>query len=195
MTAQLIRDALRQAADHAVWLSQNEVLIQQVEKAAGIIIASLKNKGRVFSCGNGGSLCDAMHFAEELSGRFRKDRAALPALAIIDPGHITCTANDFGYDQIYSRFLEAHGRSGDVLLAISTSGKSPNILRAAQSARSLGIKCIGLTGRPLSPLHPWLDIDLCTEGKTPWADRIQEMHIKVIHTLIEVIESQLFGMS
>lgn len=193
MTVQQIKDSLKQAADHARNLSQNDALIQDIEKAAVLMAESLKNKGRIFSCGNGGSLCDAMHFAEELSGRFRKDRPPLPALAIIDPGHITCTANDFGYEQIYSRFLEAHGSPGDVLLAISTSGKSPNILKVAQTARQLGVHCIGLTGRPESPLHPWLDIDICTLGMTPWADRIQEMHIKVIHTLIEVIEFKLFG--
>jgi D-sedoheptulose 7-phosphate isomerase len=168
-------------------------VIESIEKAAGLFVHAFKNQGRAFSCGNGGSLCDAMHFAEELSGRFRQDRAPLPALAIIDPGHITCTANDFGYDQIYSRYLEAHARPGDVLLAISTSGKSPNILKVAQTARSLGIRSVGLTGRKFSPLSPWLEVDICTEGATPWADRIQEMHIKVIHTLIEVIESQIFG--
>lgn len=193
MLQELIRSALNQASEHASRLSNDQSIISSIESAIRLLVNCFKNDGRVFSCGNGGSLCDAMHFAEELSGRFRKNRPPLPALAISDPGHITCTGNDFGYDQIYSRFLEAHAKQGDVLLAISTSGKSPNIIRAAQVARNLGLKTIGLTGRPLSPLNPWLEIDICTEGKTPWADRIQEMHIKVIHTLIEGVESELFS--
>lgn len=193
MLQKLIKSALTQAAEHAERISRDEAVVSSIENAIKLLVHCFKNGGRVFSCGNGGSLCDAMHFAEELSGRFRQDRSPLPALAIIDPGHITCTGNDFGYDQIFSRYLEAHARQGDILLAVSTSGKSPNIIKAAQTARNLGVKTIGLTGRPLSPLSPWLEIDICTEGKTPWADRIQEMHIKVIHTLIEGVEYELFA--
>jgi D-sedoheptulose 7-phosphate isomerase len=193
MLQELIQSALNQAAEHANRLSHDKAVIASMEKAIQLLVQCFKNGGRVFSCGNGGSMCDAMHFAEELSGRFRQDRPPLPAIAIMDPGHITCTSNDFGYDFIFSRYLEAHGRPGDILLGISTSGKSPNIIKAAQTARNLGLKSIGLTGRPLSPLSPWLEIDICTEGLTPWADRIQEMHIKVIHTLIEGVESQLFN--
>jgi D-sedoheptulose 7-phosphate isomerase len=133
-----------------------------------------------------------MHFAEELSGKFRRERAALPAMAISDPAHLTCAANDFGFDSVFSRFVEAHGRRGDVLLAISTSGNSPNILAAATAAHAAGMKVIALTGKPGNKLESHADINICTPGGTQYSDRIQELHIKVIHTLIELCESRLF---
>jgi D-sedoheptulose 7-phosphate isomerase len=119
-----------------------------IEEAAAVLIASFESGGRVFSCGNGGSMCDAMHFAEELTGRYQLDRPALPALAINDPSHLSCVGNDYGYDQVFSRYLEAHARSGDCLLALTTSGGSKNVLRAAETARSRGVRVIALTGRP-----------------------------------------------
>jgi D-sedoheptulose 7-phosphate isomerase len=136
-------------------------------------------------------MCDAMHFAEELSGRYRLDRAALPAVAISDPGHLSCVANDYGYDFVFSRYLEAHARRGDCFLAISTSGKSKNVLTAAQTAKRLGVHVIGLMGRIDSPLGEQADIRICTPGGA-FADRVQELHIKVLHILIELVERNLF---
>jgi len=169
----------------------------QLEAREGVIAATgdrlaecLQRGGRILSCGNGGSMCDAMHFAEELTGRFRNDRPGIAAMAISDPGHLTCVANDFGYDQVFARFLEAHGRKGDVLLAISTSGRSASILNAARTARTLGIRVIALVGRDGTDLGPLADICIATPGGK-FADRVQELHIKVIHILIELVERQL----
>lgn len=175
-----------QAAQNA--LLSNTSLHEQIAQAAQLLADTFKKGGRVFSCGNGGSMSDAMHFAEELTGRFRGDRKALPAIAISDPGHLSCVANDYGWEHVFSRYLEAHGRAGDVLLAISTSGKSPNILKAAEMARHLGLKVIALTGKTSSPLTSLTDIELCTPGGR-YADRVQELHIQVIHTLIELVEA------
>jgi D-sedoheptulose 7-phosphate isomerase len=136
-------------------------------------------------------MCDAMHFAEELSGRYRKNRRPLAASAISDPGYLTCTANDFGYEEVFARYLLAHGRAGDCLLAISTSGASPNVIAAAKAARDLGITCIGLTGRRESALGREVDLEICTPAGQ-FADRVQELHIKVIHILIELVERRLF---
>ena len=147
--------------------------------------------GRVFSCGNGGSMCDAMHLAEELSGRFRGNRKGLPAQAISDPGHLSCVANDFGYDAVFARYLESHARAGDVLVAISTSGTSKNVLAAASAATAIGMQTIALTGRSGSPLAAAADCAICTPAGR-YADRVQELHIKVIHILIELIERHLF---
>ncbi len=186
----LIRAALTEAQSALQNLLSNEQTLANVEKAAALLTNSFKNGGRVFSCGNGGSMSDAMHFAEELSGRYRNNRAALPAQAISDPGHISCVANDFGYEFIFSRYVEAHGRAGDVLVAISTSGKSPNILNACKVAKDKGMKVIGMTGKPDCPLAAVSDIVLATPGGS-YADRIQELHIKLIHIMIELVERQL----
>lgn len=136
-------------------------------------------------------MCDAMHFAEEFTGRFRGDRPGLPAIAISDPTHITCVANDYGYDQVFARYIQSHGRGADVLLAISTSGKSASILVAAQAARELGMRVIGLTGRPGTPLEPLCDVCISCAGGD-YADRTQELHIKIIHILLELVERELF---
>jgi len=132
-------------------------------------------------------MCDAMHFAEELTGRYRENRKAYPAIAINDPSHLTCVANDFGYDCVFSRYLEGHGNTGDSLLAISTSGRSPSVLNAAKTAKSCGIKVIALTGNVNSELKQLSDVYVCTSGGQ-FADRIQELHIKVLHILIEMVE-------
>ncbi len=126
-----IQSSLKEAMEALEGLLADEVTIGKIKSAAAILIETFENKGRVFSCGNGGSMCDAMHFAEELTGRYRKNRQGYPAIAISDPSHLTCVANDFGYDYVFSRYLESHGNPGDCLLAISTSGKSPNVLKAA----------------------------------------------------------------
>ena len=170
----------------------NKSLLKAVEDVASRMAEGFRKGQRVFSCGNGGSLCDAMHFAEELSGRFRKDRPPLPALSITDPAHLSCVANDFGYEHVFERFIEAHGQKGDTLLGISTSGSSPNVLKAAQKAQEMGLFLVTLTGRENSPLGALASVDLCTPGGTRYSDRTQELHIKIIHILIELIEQNLF---
>jgi|SRR5208283_5593042 len=186
--------ALNDASLALAGLRADENAQQAIVDAGRLLAAAFLSRNRVFSCGNGGSMCDAMHFAEELSGRFRRDRPALAAVAISDPGHITCAGNDYGFDHIFSRYIEAHGREDDVLLAISTSGESHNVVLAANRARELGLRVIGLTGRIGSTLGRAADVDICTPAGT-YADRVQELHIKVIHILIELIERQLFPAS
>jgi len=191
MTIAHIRSTLLLAREALDSLLQNETALLAIAEASRAFIRTLEAKGRIFSCGNGGSMSDAMHFAEELTGRFRKDRAGLAATAISDPGHISCVANDFGYEHVFSRYLEAHARGGDALLAISTSGKSPSVLNAARAARALGVSVIALTGRLDTELESLSDICIaCPAG--PFADRAQELHIKVIHILIELVEQHFF---
>jgi D-sedoheptulose 7-phosphate isomerase len=165
--------------------------IAAVSTAGQLLAATLKEGGRVFSCGNGGSMCDAMHLAEELSGRFRIDRPPLAALAISDPGHLTCVANDYGYEQVFSRFLEAHATSFDCLVAISTSGSSVNVVNAAKVARQTGLAVICLTGRRGSVLGDLATVEICTPVLR-FADRVQELHIKTIHIMIEIVERILW---
>ena len=172
-------------------LINDEKIHNNIEMAANLMIESLKNNFRIFSCGNGGSMSDAIHFAEELSGRYRKNRNPLAAMAISDPGHISCVSNDFGYQYIFSRFLEAHGRTNDCLLAISTSGKSPNIINAAITAKKKGMHVISLTGKQDSELSKVSDVDISSPAGQ-YADRVQELHIKIIHILIELIERYFF---
>lgn len=164
--------------------------INRIEQAATIIASSIKSGGKVISCGNGGSHCDAMHFAEELTGRYRENRKALPAICISDPSHISCVANDYGFDYVFSRYIEALGNKGDVLLAISTSGNSENVIRAAQSAKDKGMKVIVLSGKDGGKLSAYADIEIRVEHHG-FADRIQEVHIKVIHILILLVEKQV----
>lgn len=186
-----IRSSLLEARTALDNLLANDEALARVERAAATLINTFRARGRVYACGNGGSMSDAMHFAEELTARYRKDRPGLPAIAISDPSHISCVGNDFGYEDVFSRFIESHGRAGDCLVAISTSGKSPNILKAARAAKALDMRVIALTGKPASPLESLADIDLCTSGGA-YADRVQELHIKVIHILIELIEREMF---
>lgn len=158
-----------------------------VEAAGAAMCQAIAQGGKIISCGNGGSMSDAMHFAEELSGRYRDDRPGLPAIACSDPSHITCVGNDYGFDQIFARFVQALGQSGDCLLAISTSGNSANVLEAAKAGRSKGLTVVGLTGRGGGALQALCDVVV----DVPWngyADRVQEVHIKVIHAWIDLIE-------
>jgi len=164
--------------------------ISAMEAALRVMAHSLNNGGKIISCGNGGSMCDAMHFAEELTGRFRENRKGLAAIAISDPGYISCVANDFGYDSVFSRFLESMGRPGDVLLAISTSGHSPNVLAAALTARDQGMKVVALTGKDGGKLAELADVEI-RAPHSRYADRAQEIHIKVIHCLIDGLEALL----
>ncbi len=177
----------REALDHLI---NDATQLANIEAGAALLIDSLRSGRRVISCGNGGSMCDAMHLAEELSGRFRENRPAMAAVAISDPSYITCVANDYGYDQVFARFVEGNGGPGDVLFAISTSGSSPSVVLAAQAARAKGMRVVGLTGRPGSQLEQCADICVCTSAGR-YADRVQELHIKVIHILIELVERAL----
>ena len=161
--------------------------LARIAEAAELMAQSLKNGGKILTCGNGGSLCDAQHFAEELSGRYRQDRRALAAIALTDASHLTCVANDYGFEFVFSRFVEALGRPADVLLAISTSGNSPNILRAAEAAKAAGMTVVALTGKDGGQLAALSDVEIRVPH-TGFADRIQEVHIKVIHILILLIE-------
>lgn len=190
MSIDLIKNSLLEAKLALVELIENEAMLENVNRAADLIVESLRNEGKVLSCGNGGSMCDAIHFAEELSGRYRKNRRALAAMSISDPAHITCVANDFGYDHVFSRFIEGHGRKGDVVLAISTSGTSPSILNAVKAAQDKGMIVVGLTGRGGSPLDGMADVSICTKAGQ-FADRVQELHIKMLHIIIELIEEKL----
>ncbi|MBC3916582.1 SIS domain-containing protein [Undibacterium sp. CY18W] len=172
-------------------LLANEEALASIEQAARLLIGVFENQGRVYSCGNGGSMCDAMHFAEELTGRYRKDRPALAAMAISDAGHLSCVSNDMGYEQVFSRFIEAHGRAGDCLLALSTSGTSKNVIRAAEVAQARGMHVIILSGRRSEVLEKLSSTYICTPGGQ-FADRVQELHIKVLHILIEMVERHFF---
>jgi D-sedoheptulose 7-phosphate isomerase len=185
-----VRTALAEAAASLENLLGDESTLATIARAGGLLADTFAAGGRAYSCGNGGSMCDAMHFAEELTGRFRDNRPGYAALAIGDAGHLTCVGNDYGYEQVFARFVEAHGRAGDVLLAISTSGTSRNVVAAAQAAKRLGVRVIGLAGRASTPLAELADIAIVTPAGR-YADRVQELHIKVIHILIELVERRL----
>ena len=185
-----IQSSLQEAHKTLTTFISNEKNISDIQSSIDLFVNSFRNGGRVFSCGNGGSMCDALHFAEELTGRYRKDRAPLPATGISEAGHITCIANDFGFEYIFSRFIEAWGQKGDVLLAISTSGNSANVIKAVEVAKSKGMKVVGLLGKDGGKLKSMVDVPLVID--CPITDRIQEIHIKCIHIFIEGIERQLF---
>lgn len=166
--------------------------IPVMQAIVDVMCECLSNGNKIISCGNGGSLCDATHFAEELTGRFRENRRPLPAMAINDPAYMTCTGNDFEFDEIFSRWVQAFGHAGDILLAISTSGNSRNVILAAEEARRKGMKIIGLTAEGDTRLKELADVCLCAP-RTPHSDRIQEIHIKVIHIVIEALEQRLIS--
>ena len=169
----------------------DESNFDKIEAAGKIMVESLKNGGKILSCGNGGSMCDAMHFAEELTGKYRNDRPAIGAISMSDASHMACVGNDYGYDFIFSRYLQAVGRPGDVLLAISTSGNSKNVLKAMEVAKELNIKIIGLTGKDGGKMADLCDVEI-RAPYSQYADRAQEIHIKCIHSLIDYIEQNLF---
>ena len=169
---------------------QTEENFQKINTAIELMSAALKNGNKIISCGNGGSMCDAMHFAEELSGRFRNNRKGLAAVSISDTSHISCVANDFGYDFVFSRYIEAIGQSGDVLLGISTSGSSKNVILAVEEAKKKGMKTLVLTGKDGGKLAGLADLEI-RAPYSEFADRAQEIHIKIIHNFILGIESNL----
>ncbi len=187
MNKNIIHRNFAEATDILAKFVSNPKNFSAIEKAGKLLVDSFKKGNKVISCGNGGSMCDAMHFAEELSGRFRENRKALPAISISDPSHISCVANDYGYDFVFSRFIESVGNKGDVLLAISTSGNSKNVLNAISSAKKRGMKVIGLTGKDGGKMSLLCDIEI-RAPHSEYADRAQEIHIKVIHSLIHFVE-------
>jgi D-sedoheptulose 7-phosphate isomerase len=187
----IVRQTLRESRDGFDALLRDEETLLRIESAGRLLADVFAAGGRVFSCGNGGSLCDAMHFAEECTGRFRKDRDPLPALALSDASHMSCTANDFGWEHVFSRYLAAHGRSGDILVALSTSGKSGNVLAAAREAKARGMKVICLTGKRESELASLSDIEIATPAGS-FSDHVQEIHIAVLHLLVQLVERRLF---
>jgi D-sedoheptulose 7-phosphate isomerase len=188
--AAMVRATLQEAAESLSRLQSDDAMLERIAQAGELLATTFTAGGKAYACGNGGSMCDAMHFAEELTGRFRDDRPGYAALAISDPSHLSCVGNDYGYEQVFARFVAAHGRPGDVLLAITTSGTSRNVVAAAQTARQLGMKTIALTGRAATPIVELADIAIVTPGGR-YADRVQELHIKVIHILIELVERRL----
>jgi D-sedoheptulose 7-phosphate isomerase len=161
--------------------------MNNIDRAAQAMLHAIKDDGKILSCGNGGSHCDAMHFAEELTGRYRNHRPGIAAIAISDVSHISCVGNDYGYDQVFSRYVEAVGRKGDVLLAISSSGNSANVIKAIEAAKEKGMIVVGLTGKDGGKMAALVDIEIRAPYSS-YADRAQEIHIKVIHSLIDSIE-------
>jgi D-sedoheptulose 7-phosphate isomerase len=190
VSAEIVRASLRESQQALAALLANEAMLAEVARAGALLARTFAAGGKVYACGNGGSMCDAMHFAEELTGRYRDDRPGYAATAIADPSHLSCVGNDYGYEQVFARYVQAHGRAGDVLLAITTSGTSKNVVAAAKQARELGVKVVALTGRPDTPITALADIAIVTPGGK-YADRVQELHIKVIHILIELVEREL----
>jgi len=182
-----ISEHLQEASELLVRVIKDESLLAEVAKAGDLLVACLQSGGKVITAGNGGSHCDAMHFAEELSGRYRDNRPALAALCVSDPSHITCVGNDYGFEFIFSRQVEALGRVGDVFLGISTSGNSGNILAAIKAARERGLKIIILTGKDAGKMKGLADAEIIVPH-FGYADRIQEIHIKFIHALIDHVE-------
>jgi D-sedoheptulose 7-phosphate isomerase len=189
MSKETIRKHFDEAAE-ALKSFNNDANHTKIANAIILMSEALSNGNKIISCGNGGSMCDAMHFAEELSGKFRNDRKGLAALSISDPSHITCVANDYGFDEVFSRYVEAVGNEGDILLGISTSGNSGNVINAVKIARKQGIKTIVLTGKTGGTLAELADLEI-RAPQSEYADRAQEIHIKVIHTLIYGIERAL----
>ncbi|WP_036770630.1 D-sedoheptulose 7-phosphate isomerase [Photorhabdus australis] len=190
MYQNLIRSELNEAADTLAKFLSDDANIEAIQKAAVLLANSFKAGGKVLSCGNGGSHCDAMHFAEELTGRYRENRPGYPAIAISDVSHFSCVSNDFGYEFVFSRYVEAVGKEGDILLGISTSGNSGNIIKAIEAAHLKGMKVITLTGKDGGKMAGTADVEI----RVPhfgYADRIQEIHIKVIHILIQLIEKEM----
>jgi len=187
-----IRSQFLEAQEVLTSFISDDANILAIENAGALIVNSFKQKGKLMSCGNGGSMCDAMHFAEELSGRFRNNRPSLPAMAISDPSYMSCVINDYGADAVFSRFIEGMGFPGDVLIAISTSGNSKNVINAAQTAKAKGMKVIALTGKTGGELAALADVEIRAPHSV-YADRVQEIHIKVIHSLIHYIELNMFG--
>jgi D-sedoheptulose 7-phosphate isomerase len=186
-----VRAAFEEAQATLAAFLADPACLAGVERFVENAAATLARGGLLMACGNGGSMCDAMHFAEEWTGRFRKDRAALPALAFSDASQLTCIANDFGFDSVFARSVEAYGKQGDLLVAISTSGSSPNILAAIETAKKKGIATVGLLGKGGGKARALVDVPIVVP-RAETSDRIQEVHIKVLHIVIEAVERKMF---
>lgn len=185
-----IKQHFEEASSILAQFLDNETNFVNIEKAGELMVQAIKAENKILSCGNGGSMCDAMHFAEELTGKYRNDRPAIGAISISDVSHIACVGNDYGYEYVFSRYIEAVGRKGDVLLAISTSGNSANVTKAIETAKKKGIMVVGLTGKDGGKMASLCDVEI-RAPYSKYADRAQEIHIKVIHSLIDYIESNV----
>lgn len=170
-------------------LLADQAAVERIDEVGRAMADCFRAGGKVLACGNGGSACDAMHFCEELTGRFRADRGPLPAIACTDPGHITCTANDYGYEAVFERWVRALGKPGDMVFLLSTSGNSRNIVRACEAAGEVGCARVSLSGKTGGELRGRCEYEWVTPGETP--DRIQELHMLILHTLIECAERKL----
>lgn len=190
MATQTIKEALIEAQTALQALIANEEAILAIDSASNAMAQAIQSGHKILSCGNGGSLCDSMHFAEEMTGRFRQDRPGFAAIAIADASHMSCVGNDYGYEEVFARYVSAVGQKGDVLLAITTSGTSKNVLKAVVAAKQKGMVVVGLTGKAQSTLAQEADIAIVTPAGR-WADRVQELHIKCIHIMIEQVERLL----
>lgn len=173
---------------------KNPVSLHFIEEVAGALAKCFKRGNKVIVAGNGGSLCDASHFAEELTGFFRKKRPALPAIALSEPGHITCTANDLGFEWVFSRGIEAFGKRGDIFIGLTTSGNSPNLIQAFRAAQEHGLITVSLLGKGGGALKDVADFELLIEGFST-SDRIQEAHMAVLHIIVEMVEELMFASS
>lgn len=188
---QLFKGEFEEALQILEKFNADEQNFKTLVKAGELFVEALKKGNKIISCGNGGSMSDAMHFAEELTGRFRDERPSIAAIAISDPTHITCAGNDYGFDHVFSRYVDGVGQKGDVLLAISTSGNSTNIINAVKSATIAGMKSVALTGKTGGELAKLCDVEIRVPHNG-YSDRIQEVHIKIIHTLINYIEQKMY---
>ena len=186
-----VKAALLDAQKALEALLANEEALNAIDAAGQLMADTIAAGGKILSCGNGGSLCDSMHFAEEMTGRYRLNRPGYAAIAISDPSHMSCVGNDYGYEEVFARYTQAVGRPGDVLLAITTSGTSKNILKAVEAAKANGMKVVGMTGRAGSLLAEMADIAIVSPSVSAYADRVQELHIKAIHIMIELVERRL----
>jgi D-sedoheptulose 7-phosphate isomerase len=185
-----IRAAFDEASDCLFRFMRDETNFTLIGRFSAMLAETFKAGNKVLTCGNGGSMSDAMHFAEEWSGRFRSERPPMPAIAFSDPGHMSCVANDYGFEHVFSRQVTALGKQGDLLLLLSTSGNSPNLLSAARAARERGVGTVALLGKGGGALKDLCDLAIVVPGGS--SDRIQELHIKIIHAVIESAERTLF---
>ncbi len=188
----LIKQAFQAASDELSSFVAKQENINEIEQIARRIVESYRKGNKVIIFGNGGSMCDAMHFAEELTGRFRQDREPLPAIAISDPSHITCVANDYGFDEVFARAVQAYAIEGDVVIGLSTSGNSPNVIKALETAQRSGCFTVALLGDSGGKLAGTTDFELIVGANT--SDRVQEIHTMILHIIVQMVEQELFNL-
>jgi D-sedoheptulose 7-phosphate isomerase len=186
-----IQASLAEAAATLDAFRNDPVAVHATSAFVSAALRTLRAGGLLMACGNGGSLSQAMHFAQEWTGRFRGDRPALPAMAFSDPTQLSCIANDYGFEEVFARQVEAHGRAGDLLLLLSTSGQSPNVIQAARAARASDVQTVALLGRGGGKLASEVDIPILVPLTTT-SDRIQEVHLQILHSVLEAAERELF---